>query len=195
MARFALRLTTRHQLALAIAGGLTGVVLLARFLYIPLWGQLAQRQATLKSLHVKIADARLFMERLPIEEAALKDAEARRQALERRIGHGQSLARILEQLGQQARARHLELVSVQPRAGEREDHTVTLGPELALREVPLTLQVTGRYRQMGEFLGELPKAPYVAAVKSLHMTRPDPDSPKLNADIVLAVYLAPGVTR
>ncbi len=191
MGRLQLQLTVQHQLVLAIAGGLTGAVLVARFLYIPLWGQLAQQQAVLKSLRVKIADARFFMERLPIEEAALKDAEARRQALEHRIGHGQSLARILEQLGQQARAHHLELGSVQPRAGERDDHSVTLGPELTLREVPLTLEVTGRYRQIGEFLGELPEAPYVAAVKTLHMSRPAPESPKLKADIVLAVYVAP----
>ncbi len=191
MAGLQQQLTTQQKLALAIAGGLTGVMLVVRFLYIPLWGQLTQRQAALKSLHVKVADAHLFMERLPLEEAGLKDVQTRRQALEHRIGHGQSLARILEQLGQQAKARHLELVSIQPRTGEREDHTVTLGPELALREVPLTLQVTGRYRQIGEFLGELPKSSYVAAVKTLHMIRPIPESPKLKADIVLAVYLAP----
>lgn len=150
---------------------------------------LAAQRSSLRELQVKIADANLFMERLPQEEAALADTQARQQALARRVGQGQSLVRILEQLGQQAKAHRLELVATQPRGEESRGQTVSFGPDVTLRELPLTVHVTGRYRQLGEFLGELPKAPYVAAVKMLRISRPSAESPKVKAELVLAVYL------
>ena len=186
-----LQLTPAHTLLLTATGACTMAVLVMRFLYIPLWGRVQERWTSLATLRVKMADARLSMERLPAEEAALTQAQERRQLLERRIGQEQSIARILEALGRQAKTHHLELVTMQPRADAHEEASVSLGPEIILRDMPLTVELTGRYRQLGEFLGELPSAPYVAAVKRMRITRPDLESPKLKADLVLAVYLAP----
>ena len=182
-------LTAQQRLIAAVAGACAAALLAVRFLYIPLWGRLGEQHASLMALRVKIADARALMERLPAEEAALADATTRYQLLERRIGGEQSMARILEALGRQAKAHHLELATVQSRTEAHDERTVTLGQGMTLREVPLTLQLTGRYRQLGEFFSELPTAPYVAAIKRLRVTRPDAETPRLQADLTLAVYL------
>ena len=174
---------------LPIAAGAVAVVLLIRLVYLPLGALLGARRAALQDLMVRIADTRMLASHIPQQEKALQDAEKRFQALKSRIGQGQSVARILDVLSQQAQDRRIELVAVQGRQDNNQARVLTWGG-VTLREVPLTLQLTGRYRQLAEFLGMLSDAPFVTAVRTLKFTRPQADSPKLQADLVLGVYLA-----
>ena len=184
-------LESRQRLLLGLTGAFLVLVLSARFVYLPLISWIGERRGVLENLRVKIADAHVLAEQLPGQEKALQLARERYGALvEGRIGKGQSVAHILEKLSQRANGHQLELVAVQPRTDQTEPHRVTLGPETRLRIVPLTLQLTGRYRQVGEFLEELVHAPMVTSVQSLKLTKPQADSAKLQADLVLAVYLA-----
>ena len=175
-----------------LLAGTIGVLFLAglsRFVYLPFVATIGEQRAMLQDLRVKLADAQGLVERVPIQEAALQQDQERSRTLERRIDNGQSIARILETLRQQAKDHELELVAVQPRAEAYEHPALTIQPDLILRETPLTLQLTGRYRQVGEFLGELATAPFLASVRTVTVTKPDAQSPKLRADLVLAVYL------
>lgn len=185
-----LKLTPQQRLAVAAAASGAVVVALVALLYIPLWGYVRQQWHELRLLRVKIEDAKLFSQQMAQEEAALIQAKQRYDAFNRRLGQGQSLARVLELLGQQAKALHLEFAAVQSRADEEANQAQRLTPELTVREIPLTVQLTGRFRQLGDFLGQLPQAPYMATIKSLRIIRPMSDSPKIQADIVLSVYLS-----
>ena len=189
MKRQALQLDTRQKLLLGGTAALVALVLLVRFVYLPVVARIGERRASLTDLRVKTADAHLLASRLSDEERALTEAQAQHRALERRVGEGQSMARILETLGQQAKDRRLELVAVQPKEGESEPLTLRLGSALTLHEVPLRLQLTGRYRQIGEFLGELIHTPFISSIKELKTRKPEADSATLQADLVLAVYL------
>ena len=176
-----------------LLAGIIGVLLLgglSRFVYLPLMAAIREQRVMLRDLRVKIADAQELAEGVPIQEAALQQAQERYRGLERRIDTGQSIARILETLRRQAKDHALELVAVQPRAGANGQPTITIQPDLILRETPLTLQLTGRYRQVGEFLGELLNAPFLASVRTLTVTKPDAQHPRLRADLVLALYLS-----
>lgn len=191
MKRSEIHLETRQKLLLGGTAALVVLVLLVRYAYLPVVARIGEHRASLTDLRVKTADADLLASRLPNEERALTEAQTRYRALERRIGEGQSVARILETLGQQAKDRRLELVAVQPREEDQAaSRTLTLGPALTLQEVPLRLQLTGRYRQIGEFLGRLPDVPFIGSVQELKVTKPDATSAQLRADLVLAVYLA-----
>ena len=182
-------LGSRQQLMLGAAGTVVSLALMARFLLLPGLTHLRERRGVLQELQVKTADAGTLVSRLPKEHAALQDVQGRSRALASRVGERQSVARILETLSRQAKAGQLELVTMQPRAGESGKHLLNFGPELTLSEVPLTLQVTGRYQALGEFLGQLSEAPFLSSVRTLSMTRPDAAHPELRADLVLVVYL------
>ena len=185
-----IRLEFRQQVLLGLTGALLVVILSVRFIYLPVIARINARRVMLNDLRVKIADAQVLAEQLPDQERALQLAREHYGALESRIGEGQSVARILERLSAQAKDHRLELVAVQPHAQDTEPRVVTVGPELTLREVPLALQLTGRYRQLGEFLGELSSAPFLASVHKLVVTKPHAEDAQLKADLVLAVYLA-----
>jgi len=153
--------------------------------------RIGERRASLADLRIKTADTHLLAARLPDQERSLADAQVQYRSLERRAGGSQSVARILETLGQQAKDHRLELVAVQPREEEESEPLIlALGPEFTLQEIPLRLQLTGRYRQIGEFLGGLIHTPFISSVRELRMRKPEADSATLQADLVLAVYLA-----
>ena len=181
----------RAQLMLGVTGAAVILVLAIRFLYLPALGRIGERRTTIQGLKVKMADAQALAAQRPAYEAALQDAEQRYQALEHRVGNGQSVGKILELLGAQAKTHRLELTVVQPAPDQLQAaRAVTLGPELTLREVPLTLQVSGRFRQIGEFLGGLQEAPFLSSVRTLTMAKPQAESSLLRAELVLTVYVA-----
>ena len=171
-------------------GALLVAVLLVRFVYLPVLAQIGERQAALCDLRVKIADAHVLISQRQAYEAALQEVRKRYRALvEHRVGAEQSVARVLDALSEEAKAHRLELVATQPQTVEGEQHLLALGQGLVLREVPLTLQLSGRYRQVGEFLGALRDASFIASVQKLTLAKAEANSSKLRADISLAVYL------
>ena len=188
--RFNVKLEMRQKLLLGVTGGLVALMWLFRYLYLPAIASIEARRATLQDLKVKIADAQVLAAQLPDYQAALRDAQERYRVLESRLGAGQSVARVLEALSAEAKDHRLELAAVKPRTDERERRVFALSPEMLLTEVPLTLQLTGRYRQLGEFLGGLRDEPFVASVQELKITKPEAGHAQLQADLVLAVYLA-----
>ena len=185
-----IRLEPWHQLVLGALGLLVAAVFAVRFLFVPLLGHLDEARSTWRDLDVKIADAQTLIGQLPEQERGLEQAMERYRSLESRLGAGRSVAQVLELLAAQAKEHRLELVAVQPRAESQPPKLMTLGPELVLREVPLTLELNGRYRQIGEFLGTLAGNSYVAVVKTMRVTRPQAEGPKLKAQIELTVYVS-----
>ena len=186
----AVKLAPRYQLLVGITGGLVLAVWAIRFLYLPLLGRIAEHRVRLRDLAVKIEDARVLTAQLPQQQAALQQAGATFQSAYGRVGDGQSVARILESLSLQAKGYQLGLTAAQPRTADDQSVPIIMGPELALREVPLTLQLKGRYQQMGEFLGWISDGPFVASVRRVSIRKPQADSVQLEADLVIAAYLA-----
>ena len=182
------KLSPLQQLLVAIPLRLLAVVWVIRALYLPLAARINDQRGLLRDLKVKAADADLLAAQRPSQDAAFAQAQQAFRALDARVGRAESLASILEQLGRQAKDHRLELVAVQPKAdGAR---VVTLGPQLQVREVPLTLQLTGRYRSIGEFFAELPREPFLSSIQRITMTKPQADRAQLTADIALAAYVA-----
>ena len=184
-----IRLAWRHQVLLGATGALLLAVLCVRFVYLPVWARINERRARLQDLTVKVADAQVLIAQRPAQAATLDEARTRYRELEARFGEGPSVATILETLGAQAKEHKLELVAIQPRSETKGQRVVVFGPELKVREVPLTLQLTGRYQHVGEFLGALPRCPFFTLVRALTLAKPDTDVGQLTANLELAVYL------
>jgi len=183
-------LELRHQLVLGITGLSVTLVLLVRFVYLPVIGQIRERMATWHDLRVKLADAKGLLPKVPAQEVAFQQVKAKASALQIRLGNGQALARILDALRARAQDLNLEFSATQSPPEGAPGNVMSLGPGFALREVPLELTVSGRYRNLGEFLGTLHDAPFIAAVQSLSVKSLPEDHPQLEARVNLAIYLA-----
>jgi Tfp pilus assembly protein PilO len=182
---------TERQKMLAAATGLPVVMaLLVWLLYLPLVSRIGAHREALKNLGEKIAEARRSAQLLESKEEAMRQARARYLALERRIGDGQSLARILESLHLLAAEDRLAVVAVQPKRVESEQRELTLGAGITLQEIPLTLELEGRYRQLVRFFEKLPQASLIASIHQLRVTGPKAGHAPLRAEVTLAVYLA-----
>ena len=185
------KLEPRQQLVLAGLAACAGLAVATHVLFAPALGRIVSARSMLRELHTKQVEAQSMNAQLPEHEAALAKAQVQHQALERWIGSGNSLARILESLGDQAKRHRVNISVVQ--AGLESRHgpprQIALGPGRMLQEVPLEVTLTGRYAPIGEFLGGLSGAPFLSSVQSLTLKKPDPADVKLQADLALVVYV------
>lgn len=169
-------------------GGLVAAVLAVRFLYMPALDRLNSQRTRLEALQMKTADAEALMSQRAAHEEALKRAQSQSLGLEQRVHH--STARILDRLSQQAKSHQLELTVVQEPVLDGAAQALRFGPGLTLQEVPLRLHLYGRFRQVGEFLGGLREAPFLAAVKQVDMVKPAEQTGSLTTEVMIGVYLA-----
>lgn len=182
-------LSASQRIAIGAIGFAVAAAGAVRFLYVPVVARLMRQRAMMQELRLNIAEARTLAGERSVREAEFQRVQARYQALERQIGTGQSIARILEALSDDAKRRRLAFVAVQPRREAQEPRLLSLGAETVLREVSLSLQLTGRYRQIAEFLGALNEGPFLGVVRTVTMTKAQAEGLSLQADVELAVYL------
>ena len=184
------RLSASQQLAVGVVAVLVAVAGLIRFVYAPVFARIMQQRAMIQELRLKTTEARTLAAERSAQEAEFQRVQERYRVLERQIGKGQSIARILEALSDDAKRRRLEFVAVQPRREEgQKPRVLNLGPQTLWREVPLSLQLTGRYRQIAEFLGGLSEAPFFGVLRTVTITKAQSEGLSLKADVELAVYL------
>ena len=183
-------LSGRQKLLLGAAGAVVGLAVIVRGLLPPLMGRIASQRAALRELRANVEVASSLVRDMPSAQESMERTQERYRMVEERLGPGQSLARVLEALSQQAKRHRLELVAVQAPNDERTLPRIPLDPETRLREVPLDLTITGRYRPIGEFLGGLVQAPFLSSVRSLRLTKSETGGQELHAKLVLGVYLA-----
>ena len=177
----------QQQIALSVGGVVVALVAM-RLLAQPAVAYIGRQRAALGELRAKAAEAAMLVPQRAALEGGLQRAQDRSQSLEARV-RDQSVATILEALSREAKAHYLELTVVQESAPDVE-RVVRFGPHLALREVPLRVHLRGRYRQVGEFLGALRAAPFLAAVREAEIVKSVEQFGQLTADLQLVVYLA-----
>ena len=176
---------------MVLEGGATCVALtlLVRFVYQPMLGTLHEQRTIVRDLQVKIADARGLADRMPMQEALLQQERERYRTLVGRIDKSQSVARVIEVLRTQAKDRQVQLSAVQPHAEPDALRAFAFGSETTLRETLLTLQVSGRYRRIAEFLGALLDQPFLVHVRAVRLATSAAKGKDLHAELSLAVYL------
>lgn len=182
-------LTPRHRLVLGLAGAAALLVLLIRWVYLPVVGRIRDRAAAIRELRVKLADAQTVLSRLPAQEAAFQETSVRFGAFQARVGTDEALARILDTLRREAEREHLEFRANQLPTEDTAERAMRLGSTLVLRPVPVTLNLVGRYRSLGEFLGSLEHLPAVVTIETLSLSHKPELHPRLEATVQLAVYL------
>ncbi len=185
------RLPWPWKAVLGMTGVAVALVWLVRIAYLPVLSRISAHRAALMDLTVKLADAQVLAGQLAGQEEVLQLTQQRYDALQRQIGGTLTVPRVLERLGTHVEAHHLALMAVHSHEDEV-PHLLPLGPALTLRTVPITLQVSGRYQAIGEWLGAIGRAPLCTSVQSLELTKPQAAQDALRADLVIAVYQQEG---
>ena len=183
-------LDARTQLLLAAAGLLIGSGVVIRWAHLPVVARCRDDGAQIRELHVKIADARSLVPRLVEEEASLQQSRLQLEAALEDFGSEESVARMLETLQHHAEVLHLEFSAMKSSDTEESGETLALGRHLTLRQVPITVTLVGRYRQIGAFLATLDGAPFLTQVQRLSLKRQSETSSAVEAQMTLALYAA-----
>jgi len=178
----------KYFLTLCLVGGCIGLVAMTVFVYVPLIEEIGQQKEMLQEITVKIANAKILNERLPKAEEKLQQAQERYRHIQRLIGKKASMARVLETLNVSAQEHHLELVAIQPRTNG-EQPVIQFGSNLIARQIPIHLQLTGRFRSIAEFLGTLPDAPFLAFLNELTMRKTQGGGNEIESEMSLIVLL------
>ena len=154
----------RHVLVIGAAGVALLIGASVRFVEVPLSHRIGRAWSTLHEVRAQATAARELERRLAEQQARLQETQAALAAIKLHVGNVQGMAKALETLRQHAVSHHVELTVTQQPA-EEETGALTLAPDLVLHDVPLTLHVEGRYRDIGAFLGALTSLPFVSTVR------------------------------
>ena len=184
------RLDARQTLAAGLGLAVVALFLSIRIVLVPIISGIASRRASIQELERLLTEARELQDQREAQERLLAQARSEYQVLQRRVGTGQSIARVLEALSQQAREQRLEITSLKPEMDGDDNAITELGPSVRLRKVPLSLSVAGHYRQVGDFLGQLAQGPFLASIETLRISKPSNATAKVQAELALSVYLA-----
>jgi Tfp pilus assembly protein PilO len=180
------------QPAVGVAVALALTLIAVRLLLLPVVERIGMQRDAARQLRRSIEEAQMVSLELAARRDAFRRATDRMAEIESRIGKGQALARVLDTLRSQATRCHVMMSATQ--LAENQDQTlappIPLAAELRLQEVPVSVTLAGRYRQLGEFLAALTDAPFLSEVRSLTIKRKADRGSQLEAQMELVVYLA-----
>jgi len=175
--------------------GAVGLALLlgasVRFVEVPLGHRIARKWSRLHAVRAQSTAARELERRLAEQQARLQETQAALAAIKLHVGNVQGMAKALETLRQHAVRHHVDLTVTQQPA-EQEAGVLTLAPDLVLHDVPLTLHLEGRYRDIGAFLGALTSLPFVSTVREWQIQHSTTHPTRLEGTVHLALYLLQG---
>lgn len=185
-----LKVSVQPVVGLAVALALS--LIAVRWLLVPIVDRIGMQRAAMQELRRSIEEARMVSLELAARRDAFRRATDRVAEIEARIGKGQALARVLDTLRTEAGRCHVVMSATQLAEGQGQTLAppIPLAPELRLQEVPVSVTLTGRYRQLGEFLAALTDAPFLSEVRSLSIKRKADRASQLEAQMKLIVYLA-----
>lgn len=183
-----LRISAEQREELLLAAAVAGVLVAITALLVPAIGRLTRGRSALGEVRSRLAAAQAIVEARAAHADALARARATYEPWEIRLGADRSVARVLEELTERASQRRLQLVAIQPKA-EETPRVLSAGGGLTVREMPIQLRLTGRYQQLGEFLGALRGSRFLGAVRRVAVERHQEGGPVLTGDVELLVYL------
>ena len=171
--------------------GLAGAVLLGA-LYAPAVARHHRVRAELQELRSRLLEADLVLPTLESRERTLVAAREQQRRLLVRAGSQRALSTAFAAMKAEAEQHGVQL-QAQDFGGDLERaRLLTSVPDLLLREVPVTVTLSGHYRAIAEFLGSWTAAPFLVSMRHLEMAPPERRGADLRAEVELSLYVAAG---
>lgn len=168
-----------------------GLVAWANLLFFPQWGRWARQGTELKSLQGQVERTRRLLTQLPgVEKSnALLSNQVAIQPTT--MPPQEQLPELLDRIAQLARFSHVRLVSLKPRG---EISGLAPGPSGYI-EVPIEMETSAGYHQVGAFLDALESSESLLRVQELDIGTDSQDMWNHRTRITLEAYLAPASGR
>ncbi len=173
-----------------MVGAGLAVVMMGGFIARPMVLRIQHQRAVLAELRAQHAMAQALVDEQDRYDTALQERQAQYQTLQQRWRTVTSMAGVIETLTALAKSAHVELLAAESHRGTAPPAVIQVGPDLVVREVPLTLEVSGRYRQLGDFLGRLHGAPCVTSLRGMGLARQSSGPARVKMQLLVLVYLA-----
>ena len=167
-------------------GGAVALVLWFQIFHVPQHGIHSQRRAQVLSVRKKLQEARRNIKQLPSLEAELKRLSSG-NGMAFTFSPEEQLPELLEMIAQAARSSQVKLLTVRPQMDLNQLHP---GPTGFL-ELPVRLEATAGYHQIGSFLDALERSERLVRLDSLEIVADPRDIWEHQVHCDLKVYLLP----
>ncbi len=186
MAAAALTPEKQKQILYGILG-IVGLVVWLNFLFLPQWNRWAQQGAELRSLEQQVEETRQLLAQLPVVEQNRQMLQGQVAIPPTAVPPREQLPEILEHIAQAARASRMRPSSLKPKV-ELKD--LAPGPSGYI-EVPIGMEVSAAYHQLGAFLDSLESSEHLVRVQEMEIAADDQDVWNHRIVLTLQAYLAP----
>ncbi len=177
----------QRKILLGIGAGI-GLVAWMAFFFVPQCGKWAAGYSKVTELRRKISETHQGLSQLSGVEQALARLRAQYELPAVTPPPEEQLPELLEMIAQTARSSQVSLLSVKPKENLSQ---LSAGPTGYL-ELPIQLEASAGYHQIGKFLDLLEHSESLVRVQKLKIQSNPDDLWKHQATLILQAYLLPG---
>ena len=167
------------------------MVVWAIFFFIPLKQTWIKRRPQIQRLQRDLTQTRQRMAHLKASEEELSRLAAQYELPSVTLAPEEQLPELLERIAQLAHASHVHLLAVKPKADFDRLNPGASG----YLELPVTVEASAGYHQVGAFLDALERSESLVRVQELKIQANESDLWNHDVAIVLQTYLVPGARR
>lgn len=180
------KIPRRQRIILVVLAGIILIVLVNNFLLKPVTSKRRDLRLRYQSL-----EGELKRKEFELEEARAKTETERITSLEEKYRHTQKRLDYLK--GRLPKERQIPALLSQIASQARlEYNLIRMLPEesrLVYKEIPIQIQIKGRYQDLGEYLKDLEESTRLIKIKSLGIKTDPQAPPKLDVMLEIATYI------
>ncbi|HEA47297.1 MAG TPA: hypothetical protein ENH97_02680 [bacterium] len=180
------KIPKQQRIILAVLVGIILIVLVNNRLFKPITSERKELRLKYQNLETE-----LERKRIELKEAQAKTEAERIVSLEERYRHTQKKLEYLK--GRLPKEKQIPTLLSQIASQTRlEYNLIKILPEesrLVYKEIPIQIQLKGRYQDLGEYLKGLEESTRLIKIKSLSIKTDPKDPPKLDVVLEIATYI------
>jgi Tfp pilus assembly protein PilO len=159
-----------------------------RLLFIPRIRKIGNIRKDIEVLSIKARDARGLEKGISglEEEVLLKQKEFSlfKEGLVEKI----EISQAISQLSQAGQKHDLKFISIKP-SDIREAEVVSIGKDLSCCKLLITMDIEGKYNNLGRYLEELENLPLITRVEHIEIHGKEDILPNIKAVLIIAMYV------
>lgn len=159
-----------------------------RLLFIPRVRKVGNVRKEIEILSIKAKDAGGLEEKIPDLEKEVRAGRKEFSLFKEGLIEKIEISQAISKLSQGGERYELKFLSIKPR-DIREAEIVCIGPGISCCKLLITMDIEGRYNNLGRYLEELENLPLITRVEHLEIHGKSDVLPNIKAVLILALYV------
>jgi Tfp pilus assembly protein PilO len=183
-----IKIEQREKAIISVVILIAAAIGVYRLLFIPRVRNVGNIKKEIEVLSIKARDARNLEEKLPElrEEVLLKQKEF--SLFKEGLIEKTEIPQAISELSQAGQKHDLKFLSIKPK-DIKEAEIVCIGKDLSCCKLLITMDIEGKYNNLGRYLEEIENLPLMARLEHLEIHGKEDILPKIKAVLVLAMYV------